>query len=206
MLDVVRYLTTAGKLPAARMQGYDYVLAGNGVFKRAMNRHVEVMLPLAGACVAGLPEAVAYVKLRGRRFPEWILNAALADARRRAMGMAKEAMYHLVRADGKARLMRPAQRAKGGGVAYEGGSDPAIVCDLHSHHHMAAFFSDTDNRDEVGFRFYAVLGRIFEDPQIAVRVGVYGDHWPVLAGTLFEGIGACREVTLWKSKSGIAWR
>jgi len=74
------------------------------------------------------------------------------------------------------------------GWTIRGGDSPDIILDLHSHCEMGAFFSATDNRDEQGFRLYAVLGRIFTRPEMALRVGVYGDFWTVPVGMVFGGI------------------
>ena len=196
-MEVARYLCTRDPIPPARDVGYDYILAGNGLFKRARSRHVEVMACIAPAHVAGLPGAVAYVKLLGRRLPEQFLVTAHADALRWARRQGREAMYHALRMeDGRAQLRRPRQRANGGGVAYEGGGDARIVCDLHSHCEMRAYFSTTDDRDEVGFRFYAVMGRIGSRPEIAMRLGVYGDFVPVPARTVFAGLGPFEDVMI----------
>lgn len=55
----------------------------------------------------------------------------------------------------------------------------SIICDLHSHGNMRAFFSQTDNADEQGARLYAVIGRLDSEPEMRLRVGVYG-HWLAL--------------------------
>jgi hypothetical protein len=55
---------------------------------------------------------------------------------------------------------------------------------------MRPFFSRTDDRDETGFRIYAVIGDInFHSnvpPSIRVRVGVYGHFWPIPAASIFN--------------------
>jgi hypothetical protein len=48
------------------------------------------------------------------------------------------------------------------------------------------FFSRTDNKDEQGFRIFAVIGRVNEKPLILVRVGVYGNYWNIPAEMVFE--------------------
>ena len=138
-LDVVRYLVNKGDealLPPARMTGYDYILARNGVFKRALNRHVECCLPLVGARVAGLAPVDPYVRLRWERLPERALHLVLADAKRRAWARPVEAMYHLVREDDRLRVLYPRQESSAARIVYEGGENPAIVCELHSHCEM----------------------------------------------------------------------
>jgi hypothetical protein len=60
------------------------------------------------------------------------------------------------------------------------------LIDLHSHALMEPFFSRTDNKDEQGFRIFAVIGRVNEKPLILVRVGVYGNYWNIPAEMVFE--------------------
>ena len=59
----------------------------------------------------------------------------------------------------------------------------------HSHHEMRAYFSPTDDHDELidgGFKVYFVIGRIHgEQPQIRTRVCVHGYSWEVPAATFF---------------------
>lgn len=204
--DVVRYLTTRENIPPARMTGYDYILAGNGLFKRAMNRHVEVILPLSRVAVAGLPAVAPYFRMRAGRLDGGFLIVALHDARERSWSKPREAMYHVVMQEGQARLVRPRQQGSAGHLAYRGGGQASIICDLHSHHEMNAGFSTTDDRDELGFRFYAVMGRIFTRPELALRLGVYGDHWPVPITALFTHPGPFQEAEWWNFKRDIKWK
>jgi len=60
------------------------------------------------------------------------------------------------------------------------------LVEAHSHHAMDAYFSATDDADEQGFRLYVVLGRIFTQPCVRVRVGVYGYFFAIPATLLFE--------------------
>lgn len=187
-LDPVRYLDSRTLAPARRT-GYDYILAGNGVMKRAHSRHVDACLPLVRCRIAGLPDLDPYVVRRFPRIPGAMLRAALDDARRIARAHPREAMYHVYWGGDKFRLGRPRQDATAGRVRYAGGDDPAIVLDLHSHCEAGAFFSHTDDGDEKGFRFYGVMARIFTRPMLGVRLGIYGDHWPIGPDLLFDDVG-----------------
>jgi hypothetical protein len=60
------------------------------------------------------------------------------------------------------------------------------LIEVHSHHWMEARFSSDDNRDEVGFRVYGVLGRIFDRPELKLRVSVYGDWSEIPASDVFD--------------------
>lgn len=188
--DLVRhYVMSEQPLPPALLTGYDYILAGNGVWKRARNRHVEVMMRVATARIPGLPDVEPYVRLACGPLPGALLHTMLLDARRRAWDRPREAMY-LVYADGeRARLAYPRQRATAGRIEYEGAGDPAVIAEIHSHCELSAFWSSTDNADEVGFRFYGVFGQIFTRPAIRLRLGVHGDHVILPLTTLFTHSG-----------------
>ena len=70
----------------------------------------------------------------------------------------------------------------------------SIICDLHSHGNMCAFFSQTDNADVQGARLYAVIGKLDSDPEMRLRVGVYG-YWLALPLTaVFTSIGPFKDL------------
>jgi hypothetical protein len=60
------------------------------------------------------------------------------------------------------------------------------VVEVHSHHGMAARFSPTDDADETGFRVFGVLGEIYTQPTLRVRVGLYGHYWEIPATWVFQ--------------------
>ena len=168
---------------------YTYVFAGNGVFKMAANHYVEACIRLARCRVAGLPTLGEYVKLRKGRLPGHLLAHILRDARRLSWNMPREAMYHLVVEGSLCRLRRLTQVATAAHLSYSGGGEADIVAEIHSHQEMSSFFSVTDNKDEQGFRFYGVIGKIFTRPELRLRLGVYGDFCDVPATTLFTTAG-----------------
>ncbi len=54
---------------------------------------------------------------------------------------------------------------------------------------MRAFWSNTDDQDEKGFRIYGVIGELDSDnPEIRLRVGIYGYHYPVTQDLLFTDV------------------
>lgn len=188
IFEIARYYVKDGPIPDPREGGFDYVIAGNGVFKRARNRHLDVCIPVIAYNFPGLPPCSTYIKLRRmRRLPARLLEIALADARRAAWPGPVETMYHVHIAGDRVQLYKPPQRADARNLAYRGGGEADIVMDLHSHCQMPSFFSPTDDRDEAGFRLYAVMGRIFDArPEIAVRVGVWGNACPVPVAEVFS--------------------
>ncbi len=70
----------------------------------------------------------------------------------------------------------------------------SALVDLHSHGRLPPFFSRIDNKDEQGFRIYAVIGEIDKSPSIRVRVGVYGNYFDIPAPTVFELPGGIVDV------------
>jgi hypothetical protein len=52
---------------------------------------------------------------------------------------------------------------------------------------MSAFFSDTDDAEENGFRIYSVIGKLKNNYlEIKVRVGLFGYFWNIPADSIFE--------------------
>jgi len=188
---------------------YDYVLAEQGLIKRVESRAVSVdhlLVPIAerlyGLNLQPYPLQPLVFKLP--RIPEYLLLAVLDDARSE---IEREVMYHF-RFDPEQgwTVTRPAQDQYTARVGYT--VDPTgVALDLHSHNRMSAFFSATDDRDEQGGRFYAVIGRLDRSrPELALRLGLYG-HWltNVPALTLFEGLGPFEEVYLPAGETDWAW-
>jgi hypothetical protein len=60
------------------------------------------------------------------------------------------------------------------------------LIDLHSHGRLSPFFSLTDDRDETGFRLYAVIGNLHRKPTITMRVGIYSHYFNFPASTVFD--------------------
>jgi PRTRC genetic system protein A len=197
----VSYLIYHGEelaLPAGK--AYAYYMAGNGIWKLAQNQHVLALVQLARCRVAGLPDLEQRIELAAGRIDGALLTAILRDARHEAWAKPKEAMYHLRFEGAQFSVTKPRQSGGAGHLSYEGGDDAAVICDLHSHHEMSAFYSSTDNRDEQGLRFYGVIGRIFTRPEIRLRLGVHGFHVAVPVTLLFTECTGLRDL------KGESWR
>lgn len=185
-------LATETVLPPIRAAGYEYVVAANGLFIRAEDSRMEAMVPVMmvplGRPLPGLAVVSSYARLKVPHLSRYWLQGILKHAIQRG---AEEVMYQMFYDAKKCSwdCWTPAQLADAASVDYD--DTGSAVVDLHSHHVMPAFFSDTDNKDEAGLRFYAVIGRI-GDPynrEIRCRAGVYGHHWPVPATTIFDSSG-----------------
>ncbi|MDT8306615.1 MAG: Mov34/MPN/PAD-1 family protein, partial [Anaerolineae bacterium] len=129
--------------------------------------------------------------LKVPRIPGRLLAAVLADARqaRRPDNVLNERLYHFYHDGGRVRVVKPPQRATPASVVAAESDSTGLLLDLHSHGHMSAFWSSTDDGDEQGFRAYGVIGRLDERPEIRLRLGVYGVWFPLPASELFADIG-----------------
>jgi PRTRC genetic system protein A len=176
-------------LPPFETQSYQYILAGDGVFVRAETPFFSAIVPVVACSVRGLAPLQPKFGLKVARIPEKLLRAALTDARgaRRPGGGLNEALYQFLHHGNRVQLRRPVQRATVVTVLAAGNSDANILCELHSHGNMRAFWSRTDDADEQGARIYAVIGRLETAPDIRVRVGVYGYRQPLPVTAVFTG-------------------
>jgi PRTRC genetic system protein A len=153
------------------------------------------MVPVAIAHVHGLEQVEPYARFASRvpRVPCQFLWAIAKSARRH---LPNEAMYQFS-FDGSVdetgeltdegwRCVNTTRATNPASLEFD--DHAGAVIDLHSHGTLSAFFSETDDEDEQGLRFYAVIGQVDRDcPQIAVRVGVYGHTWNVPQTTVFNG-------------------
>lgn len=190
----VQYLIAkTAELPPISAPLYEYVFAGNGVFKRAVRKEMSAMIRVSECAIRGLAPVEPELSLQFDRVPESIVQQIL-DAAREAARQELEILFHLGLVDGKWRLEIPPQirryasvepMEKGAGSSYE-----RAIIEIHSHHRMPAEFSPDDDREETGFRIYGVIGnlnpRSAHWPKINFRVGVYGDWWSLPADRIIE--------------------
>ena len=183
MIDnlVTYYIHKRDPLPANDALAYQYVLAGNGVFVRAETRFFTALLPVTACTVRGLPPLRPQFQLLVPRIPARLLDAVLADAQcaRRPDNGLNEVLYQFHHHGRAVQVKKPAQQTTPTSVTTAVADAATIICDLHSHGNMRAFFSQTDNADEQGARLYAVIGKLDSEPEMRLRVGVYG-YWLAL--------------------------
>lgn len=186
--------TTAseGGLGPVRASVIEYVLAGNGVFARAMRQGLEVLIPVASCEVRGLPCLEPYVKLDYPKLPGSVLELLFEESRRMCLDAARavETLFHIYW-DAQWFIVRPEQEASSTHVrpveSGIGSSHERALLEVHSHHSMPARFSRTDDEDERnGFRVYGVLGRIFDHPTITLRAGCHGYFYEIPAEWIFD--------------------
>jgi PRTRC genetic system protein A len=169
----------------------DYVLASNGVFKRAANQHLTVVIPIATGLVRGLATVIPEVRLNYPRVPEEMLETILFESRQAALAGEgpKELLFQLCCHNGRLVLTKPPQQTTAVSIKYTEANPKVIVADIHSHHWLPAEFSAQDDVSDSRLRLYGVVGNIFDQPVLRLRVGIYSDFWSVPVTTLFTGSG-----------------
>ena len=163
--------------------GFDYVLGAGGLCVQSESANLAARVLVAPCQVRGLDFVAEKVELVHGPIPVGIFELGLRwfqddpDIER----------FFAVQWDGRSyRPVVPPQMGMATTLAYV---PPAgLVAEFHSHGSSPAFFSDTDDGDEQGFRIYGVVGRLDSDrPELSLRVGVYGHFAPVEWWQVFSG-------------------
>ena len=163
--------------------GYDYVLGSGGVYVQSESAHLTARVIVASCEVRGLAPVAEKVELAHGPIPSRLFEFGL----RWFQDDPGTERFFAVRWDGRAhRLVVPEQEGTASSLTY---TPPAgVVAEFHSHGTSRAFFSKTDDGDELGFRIYGVVGRLDSDrPELSLRVGVYGHFAPVDWPQVFGG-------------------
>ena len=163
--------------------GYDYVLGSGGVYVQSRSAHLVARVLAAPGDVRGLAPVAEKVQFSHGPIPARLFEVGL----RWFQDTPDTERLFAVRWDGDAyRLVVPTQAGTASSLEYV---PPAgVVAEFHSHGSSRAFFSATDDRDEQGFRIYGVAGRLADpQPELSLRVGVYGHFAPVDWSQVFGG-------------------
>jgi PRTRC genetic system protein A len=163
---------------------YEYIMAGNGIFIRAKRTGLTVTAPLAEMAIVGLANLEPELILEYPKVPRYLLQQILELSRQAAP---HEILFHLDYLNQQWQLEIPQQEANSTQVIWQQTESNNPLIEIHSHHNLGAFFSQTDDQDESGFKIYAVLGTIFTQPKLLVRVGIYHQlFWTIPANKIFE--------------------
>jgi PRTRC genetic system protein A len=177
-----RILEHAGIYTGVSGIGYDYIMAGNGVYISASNQFISARIPVSSFRIRGLVDETVEIKLTHGKIPAILFELALNHAQ----SIHSEAYFAIVvQVDGYHIYYKP-QIGGPGAVSYEKMAN--TICDIHSHIGIGPFFSDQDDRDEQGLRFSVVVGHLDKTvPSCRVRLGVYGYYYDMLWSDLFVG-------------------
>lgn len=189
LIQIHRYQGEA--LPALSPLGYDYLIASNGLFLRAENPFIKALLPIASFSVPQLgAEILPQFHLKVPKIPASILRDILqrAQERNRNSESGCESIFFVRLQAERYEIALPETEVSGSiSVKFSIKNRENILFECHSHHDMSAFFSSEDNADEQGFRIYGVLGKISRSPECRIRLGIYGHHFALALGEIFEG-------------------
>jgi len=191
MTPIVAYrIAQTADLGPIQASSYEYVLAGNGVFLRAVRTGLAITLPIAICEVRNLHPLEAKLELECGPIPAHLLSRILGLARQAAAEEPREALFHLSYAEDRWQLEVPPQaQTKGSVEPLESGPESSYaraLVEIHSHHRMPADFSNIDDQEERGFRIFGVIGCIWKRPEIRFRVGVFGQFIEVPARWVCE--------------------
>ena len=182
------FIAKTPQLPPPSATLYEYILGAGGLYLRAKRRGLSVIAPLASVPIIGLEEIQPQFQLDYPQVPAQLLQQILSYSQQVAP---QEILFHLWFERGEWQLDIPLQKADSLSVSRLGSSFASsyhkTLIEIHSHHSTEAKFSPTDDQDESGFRIYAVLGTIFTQPTLRVRVGIYHQlFWEIPAHFVFE--------------------
>ena len=175
---------------AGRGLAYDYVMAGNGVFVECEGPLLGARVQVAAAVIKDLPPLEPRVVLRHGPIPGFLFKLAL-DA---MLAHPTLELYTAVVCEGGEYHLRVPGQVRSEGGLRDIQLPPNRVLDLHSHANMSAFFSGTDNHNEQGFQLYGVVGKLLEEHEVRLRVGLYGHFQPVRWRDVFTGIPLARDL------------
>ncbi|MXY44706.1 MAG: hypothetical protein F4Y50_11750 [Dehalococcoidia bacterium] len=163
--------------------GFDYVLGAGGVYVQSENANMTARVMVAPCTVRGLAPVTEKVELAHGPIPARLFEVGL----RWFQDTPGTERFFAVRWDGhRYRLVVPEQEGTASSLKYT--PPPGVVAEFHSHGSSRAFFSETDDGDEQGFRIYGVVGRLGDtEPELNLRLGVYGHFAPVEWPQVFDG-------------------
>ena len=173
-------LNTSQGIIGERGSGYDYVTAGNGLFVQCENAVLQARIQISHATVRGLPDLQAGLFPKTGYIPSELFEIGLAWMMQTPE---RERLFVIATGPDGYRIEIPEQSASATAVSYHT-TDNAIA-EFHSHGALPAFFSETDDCDEQGFRVYGVCGRLGHRPELAMRVGIYGHFGPAPWNAVF---------------------
>ena len=169
-------------LSGAHGIGFDYVLGSGGVYVQSRSANLTARVLVASAPVRGLASVTEKVELAHGPIPAGLFGVGLRWFR----DTPDTERFFAVRWDGRSyRLVVPEQEGTATSLEYT--PPAAVVAEFHSHGTSRAFFLKTDDGDERGFRVYGVVGRLDDpEPELRLRVGVYGHFAPVEWSQVFD--------------------
>lgn len=168
--------------------GFQYLLAANGIFIHAKNDFFEVVKQLPEKAEPGewfCEESFATPAKISADIFDWMCREFEATPDEEKMVMIT---YDCAAKEFKTYV--PEQSASAVSVEYtvpELKEGEIVILECHSHPNMNAFFSETDDKDNQGFKVYGVFavnsGKVDD---FMLRLGVYGRFFEIGFQDIFE--------------------
>ncbi len=175
-MNPVGYLhNTRQGLVGERGIGYQFILAGYGLFVQAERPDLKARVQIAEARVPGLAPLEGGIEL-----PYGKMSMKLWESILRIFWQALPQERLLTIAGygpGLYLTDLPEQETTRSSVRYR--PPHGQLFEVHSHGTMRAFFSSIDDADEQGFRICGCVGTHEGHQEFELRVGIYG-HWSPL--------------------------
>ena len=188
--------THAEPLPKHTAVGGDYLVAANGIFKRAMRPGLAVTIQIDDRAVP-IPDLCPVQpgitwSAWPRPLPGNLLRQLLTNALNARSGP-NTIEYHAVFAlqDGQVQLIETTQQATAVSVVYDLPANTLLR--VHSHHAMPAYFSHGDDADDTDLSISAVIGAITTQPMLRVRANCYGHRQELPPSAIFDTLGPFKE-------------
>lgn len=182
-------------------QLYTYVFGRDGVFVRGERPRLSCQFQIGHSeTIRGLAEVDEFFTFEPARIPAVLVGEMFTRARQEAL-RDTEILFHFVEGaagegvalsssfDGWTLAVPLQNKTRTSCRPHYSGPDSShsrALIEVHSHHNMPAYFSAGDDKDEQGFRIYAVIGCVLEAPTIRVRVGLHGYFWDINPSWVFE--------------------
>lgn len=173
-----------------------YIMAGNGIFKRGHDEHLDIIVPYIefdeSQHIPGLDPlraSVIWKRYPCAKMPGQLLEQVYLHARQQEQA---EFQYQITYDPGNPMFVNihlPKQDTTAVSIRYDVTPGVPILVDLHSHHNMSAYFSATDDHDDLGLSVSVVIGRLRSiQPEIVARLNCWGTYVDISPWEIFTNI------------------
>jgi hypothetical protein len=189
---LVDYKIAKESVPPITAAEYEYLWAGNGIFIRSASRFWEAKIQVASFETPGLLPAESGFKWLEKRLDKGFLQAIYTEAHQACgpgLSHPVEVLYRIEKnhAMGCYELVEPKQTGSYSSVSSADVGGMQTMIEVHSHHLMETYWSQTDDLDHQGKRIYGVIGNFGEKiPKMRLRLSIHGHRIDIPITDLFE--------------------
>ena len=163
------------------------IWAGNGIFRYDKRGEFETITCHCPVVTPGLAVLDSDFQLLVPKVPEKLVIQVLETVKK--YGNLERLFYLYWRKTGW-ELLEPMQEGSQTNCRSLDPYPQAAPIEIHSHGRGEAFFSNTDNLEENGFRVSIVLGGVGNELEIAARACVHGKFLPICPSEVLENINS----------------